>query len=369
MPATETIQWSPQSQWEIAFVFAFTTTFQPEARHAGLYPFPAFQPEDLEHALLQTKESELMDQILCSFLSNALNRKKVVEINACTRTLQDLISTKIKTFECDLIENPLINNANFHSLAPEVKLNLLRLLVEWQLQDCVNIHLVIDNYFKNVKKNQDNPLELVPFGYDSKKRAYFQFGDSAWLWREKTGIKSGFQWETVAKDVEGLQRFITENQDSKNRAERALLQRVQELIPTVEERQRRQEKKDRAKARQLAMELAFAPRELRQRDRKRPVRYNYDDFTDKDDYAQDDAYERVRPTRVSSRLNPGFVQPDDDNNEEEDREEDEQVDKGNNIEKEQAKLNRVEETNDDIVMLEAPNGTLDNSRVDMIEVD
>ncbi|KAL0077691.1 hypothetical protein J3Q64DRAFT_1641266 [Phycomyces blakesleeanus] len=194
MPATETIQWSPQSQWEIAFVFAFTTTFQPEARQAGLYPFPKFQPEDLEHALLQTEESDLMDQILCSFLSNALNRKKGVD--GCSRTLQELITTKIKAFECDLTENPLLNHNNFHSLAPEVKLNLLRLLVEWQLQDCVNIHSVIDTYFKNVKKNQTNPLEFVPFGYDSKKRAYFQFGDSAWLWREKTGIKNGFQWET-----------------------------------------------------------------------------------------------------------------------------------------------------------------------------
>ncbi|KAI7872902.1 hypothetical protein BDF14DRAFT_1716658 [Spinellus fusiger] len=172
--------WSSQSQWEMAFVYAYITTFQAEAKQFSLHSFPEYQPEDLEHGLQQSS-SDLVDQLVCSFLSNALNRKKAVE-GSYVRTLQEMINGKIKAYEFDGEINPMADYNNFHDMSPDIKLSLLRWLVEWQLQDCVNIHLAIDSYFKNVKKNQDNPLELEPLGHDSKKRAYYQFGGTLFCW-------------------------------------------------------------------------------------------------------------------------------------------------------------------------------------------
>ncbi|KAG0166972.1 hypothetical protein DFQ28_004325 [Apophysomyces sp. BC1034] len=232
-----------------------------------------------------------------------------------------------------------------------MQLTLLQSLVEWQLQDSNAIRSIVEQFYKNTKKNEVNPLEPVAFGVDSEKRAYWQFGgewksnipnqglilpDSPWLWREKTNVKSGCQWATgrdminihdnesddfllVCRNLNELREFSSTLSTS-NRSERNLLRRItDELIPLVEEKQRIQEKKDRAKARQVAMELAFTPRELRPRDRRKRTRYTYDDMFADVEEDIDDEYsesllserperpERPKPTRTSSRLNPGLL--------------------------------------------------------------
>jgi hypothetical protein len=70
-------------------------------------------------------------------------------------------------------------------------------LVEWQLEDCNAIRSVIEKYSRGNRYQENNPIDISPIGMDSKKRIYWQFGDSARLWREKQGVKTAerSQWE------------------------------------------------------------------------------------------------------------------------------------------------------------------------------
>lgn len=73
----------------------------------------------------------------------------------------------------------------------------MRSLVEWQLEDCNAIRGLIEKYSKGNRYQEDNPIDILPVGMDSQKRVYWQFGESARLWREKKGAKSPIraQWE------------------------------------------------------------------------------------------------------------------------------------------------------------------------------
>jgi hypothetical protein len=114
--------------------------------------------------------------------------------------------------------NPIAGSTEFDSLEPIVKviisnifhltfghqpnyschqLEILRALVEWQLEDCVAIRSLIEKHCRGNRYQEDNPIDVSPVGIDSKKRIYWQFGDSARLWREKQGAKTEerSQWE------------------------------------------------------------------------------------------------------------------------------------------------------------------------------
>ena len=83
----------PDAQRDMAFVYAFVAVFARHPTHA-IHPFPDMQPDvssrrdpprahlihpqDLERAVA-TPESDLLDDLLGSFLSNVLNRKKPLQ--------------------------------------------------------------------------------------------------------------------------------------------------------------------------------------------------------------------------------------------------------------------------------------------------
>ncbi|KAG0166971.1 hypothetical protein DFQ28_004324 [Apophysomyces sp. BC1034] len=91
---------------------------------AGLHPLPIFNPEELENAL-QQETSDLLDRLLCAFLSNVLNRKKPIEPNGYARALSDLVNSKVKSFEFDLGYNPLTAEG-FTALTPDLKASINR---------------------------------------------------------------------------------------------------------------------------------------------------------------------------------------------------------------------------------------------------
>ncbi|KAI8394185.1 uncharacterized protein BYT42DRAFT_553636 [Radiomyces spectabilis] len=312
MNDTDPVSWTSEEQWELAFVYGFVSVFGSATDLTGVHGFPPFQPDMLENALLRNNP-DLMDELLCAFVSNALNRKKAIEGNHYNRALFDLINTKLKSFDFDLNANPLAGGTDFHSLTPNIKLKILRSLVEWQLQDCHAVRAAIDHFCKNTSKNETNPARGIPMGTDNKKHTYWQFDDSPWLWREKPSNKPKYQFETVCKSMNELRDFAEDLEKSGSRTDRQLLQRIHDdVIPRVEQYQRAQERKDRAKARQIAMEMAITPRELRPRDRRKNVRYTFDDPLDEMD--ESDEYEdpslesppvmpeRSKPTRSSRRI-------------------------------------------------------------------
>ncbi|ORZ23432.1 hypothetical protein BCR42DRAFT_318876 [Absidia repens] len=162
------------SYWEIAFIYAFTVFFD-RSDIASIYPIPFFTPKILEDALF-TDTHDLLDQLMCSFLSNALNRKKLIESASSTRPLNDYLNAKLRSQDFDLGYNPLSLQEGFKGLTSDLKLKILHALVEWQLQDSSSIRTIVDTLYATTKKDEVNPLVPSPLGYDGQKRAYWQFG-------------------------------------------------------------------------------------------------------------------------------------------------------------------------------------------------
>ena len=147
--------------------------------------------------------------------------------------------------------------------------------------------------------------------------------DTAWLWREQKATlkKACTEWEIVCRDLDGLEEFSKTLSQGK-RVEKDLYQYiVEQLIPIVEDAQRKRERKARAMERQIEAEQLITTRRLRTN--IKPVKYTFD-YDDYDDYDEGEGYgdeeerefsdnqsdgveaeepERTKPLRSSSRLN------------------------------------------------------------------
>ncbi|KAI9260638.1 hypothetical protein BDA99DRAFT_512727 [Phascolomyces articulosus] len=156
--------------WEFAFVYDFVSVFRNYTDH-GIHSFPDFQPEDLEQALTM-ETSELLDDLLSSFLSNILNRKKRLDNKHVFKELSRLINAKLQTFEINVDHNPLSQVSSFNNLSAPVKLNILHWMIEWQLQESTSIHSILDTS----SKSSQMVLRTQPIGSDSEKRTYWHFG-------------------------------------------------------------------------------------------------------------------------------------------------------------------------------------------------
>ncbi|KAI9265790.1 hypothetical protein EDC94DRAFT_604113 [Helicostylum pulchrum] len=285
--ATPAFQFSPIQQWEIAFIYAFSCTFNPQQEITpSYYKLPDFMPEELEQEI-QKQESDLIRNIICASLGNLLNRKNPIE--SFKISLCQTVNDKMKAFEIDLETNPL-SKSEFNSLDTDVKLYLLRSLVEWQLQDSLAVKSILEYHNSNTSRDQINPVRAIPIGVDSKKRNYWQFGDSCWIWREKPHFKLNCEWETVCRDRQDLERLVKDLSSSNNRAEKALIKVITEEIYEIAEKEERKKlRKERAELRKLIpVEVSITPTTLRSRgNRSERVRYNYDEVYEEEDEEED----------------------------------------------------------------------------------
>ncbi len=53
---------------------------------------------------------------------------------------------------------------------------ILNKLITWQIQDSHSIRKMIESEYRNGKKNEENTLEVKPFGIDRRGRKYYYFG-------------------------------------------------------------------------------------------------------------------------------------------------------------------------------------------------
>ncbi|ORY93824.1 hypothetical protein BCR43DRAFT_516839 [Syncephalastrum racemosum] len=254
-------------------------------------------------------------------------------MNTMLDTLSKIVHAKIQAGELLLDANPIKQVSSFNELSISLKLTLLRSLIEWQLQDCHAIRAIIERGCKNRRPKEPNPIKNIdPIGYDSDKRAYYMFGDSPWLWREKSAIKTGCQWETVCRSLEELNAYADTLSQSGGRAEQLLSSIILTYVPFIEQSIREKERKEKAIERQRMAQIEaeqLGPRQLRDRRGIRPS-YTFDediqDLSNSDEeYDQldngDDDDENMaerhsepesasepesvpKPTRFSSRLNP-----------------------------------------------------------------
>lgn len=283
-------------QWQIAFIYAFICTFNPQ-RHlvTNYYKLPDLLPEDIEMEI-QKEKSVIIDQYICSCLGNALNRKHPIE--SYNNALQQIIQDKIKSFEIDLVRNP-VSNQRFHTLDIDTKLYLMYCMIEWQLQDSHAVKSIIDICFTN--RNM-NPIKMRPIGTDSKKRNYWQFGESPYVWRDTMKSKET-GWELVCRNKADMETLL-QSLSVKNRAEKALGVYITDVLYEVAEKaERKQIRKERAEIRKAFVpEISITPLQLRSRNRRK-VNYNYDDLYKEDSDPFEDKTTKTTGTRWSSRLN------------------------------------------------------------------
>ncbi|KAG0738627.1 hypothetical protein G6F57_012698 [Rhizopus arrhizus] len=297
----ESLQLSSCQQWKVAFIHAFASTFNPQQTIApSFFKLPEFTPNQLE-AEIQKEDSELVHNIICSCLGNIFNRKNPIE--SYTKSLQDVVSEKMKTLDIELDKNPL-RDQKFNTLSVDLKLLLLYSMIEWQLQDSQAVRYIIDYCNTTTRKNQRNPIRSSPIGADKQKNTYWQFGESSCLWKETANKKN---WEKVCKDKQELEAFVDQISSSTNRAEKALSKYIIEHVyPLAEKEERKKAKLEREEWKRLN---PIEPVETRTYTRKRErVNYNYDNFyetDDSDEYLESSSSPPPlkKPTRSSSRLN------------------------------------------------------------------
>ncbi|ORX58683.1 hypothetical protein DM01DRAFT_1333298 [Hesseltinella vesiculosa] len=301
--------------WEIAFIYAFCVLFD-QTDIAPIFAPPAITPQSLEQAIVDNRP-DLLNDLLCAFLSNALNRKKLIEIGPTTRVLQEQINLKLQTQEFDLGYNP-VTSKGFVVLEGLTKLKILYALVEWQLQESKAVRTIIDHFYSGPRsqiQSAENPLAPIPFGVDNQKRAYWRFGDSPYLWRERRSLKKGCEWEIVCKDMDQLKAFADGLAGSMCASEQEMQETITDnLIPVLEAKQREHERREAHKARRLAMAMEqpvardLPPRRARGKRVCYTDSYVEDNFGD-GSYVEEEYQEEhhqsppTRATRSSGRLN------------------------------------------------------------------
>ncbi|KAG9321718.1 hypothetical protein KVV02_006632 [Mortierella alpina] len=186
------------SSWEIALVYGFLTKFRSLLRQTC--PLHEYSIEDLEAGLEATSSNACIEEIHANLLSNMLNRKKAVDAQTWEKVLMETLDAKQKTGELEYDVNPLRFYNNYYNIPSPDRIQLLRALVDWVLQEGTIIRQGIE---------QDNRHYVVePFGTDQSRRVYWYFGEGTLrVYREtKSAKKKNNDWETVASTIEELKK-------------------------------------------------------------------------------------------------------------------------------------------------------------------
>ncbi|KAG0251211.1 hypothetical protein BG011_007787 [Mortierella polycephala] len=261
------------SSWEIALVYGFLAKFRPLLRQ--ICPLRDFTMEELESGLLATSTNECIEEIHANLLSNMLNRKKAVDSQSWQKVLSETLDAKLRTGELEFNENLMKTYNGYYNIPPLDRVQILRALVDWVLQEGPIIRQGID---------QENDVYMVePFGVDQARRVYWYFGGK----ETKSAKKKNVAWETVAANLEELKALADAFQGSSSKSERALQERLQtEIIEPTEERilqkklrQERQEKRM-LKLAELHQMAATRTTRTRSSNRLNVPKYTFDDEED-----------------------------------------------------------------------------------------
>ncbi|CAG8505070.1 15396_t:CDS:2 [Acaulospora morrowiae] len=218
-----------------------------------------FWPEELERALVDQGENDLIEQLHCTFLSNCLNRTKQVARQSWRKLLSDTIDQKLKkSYQFYQDFNPLRRVKSYYELDVKDKVLILNNLINWQLQDSKDIRRLIEEEYRNAKKNQENALEVEPYGEDRRGRKYYYFGKGARLYREKVLHGKGnkpdkYTFEAITSTIEDIENYVKDPKELKAsmRKDKKLYNKlVGELIPSIKEAIEAKERRDARRLRQ-----------------------------------------------------------------------------------------------------------------------
>ncbi|EUC63947.1 hypothetical protein RSOL_432940 [Rhizoctonia solani AG-3 Rhs1AP] len=313
----------PSSRWETAYVYAFIVKFTTLRGKDGLE-----SPVDLEEALLFPGPTPVLEQVLARFVLNLRPGSRNTGPNLIARTTQSLLDEFLRTSErsCwwdDVLHrntDPFLGHeGDVFTLPWETKLQILRQLVDYQLQHSAFIRDIIDTVWgarpakhrKGAKKEAPPPaaagfskkqLLIEPIGQDRTRRRFWTLDDSTRVYVSGNPWKSHCVFystsstrEEYMNTVEYLKttlpkastgkstkrsRFEQSHADLVEKLEGTHLEAVDNELTRLERMRKRAEKRN----------MMIAQAELRttrtRRQTKRPdYVYDADDF--EDDYAEE----------------------------------------------------------------------------------
>ncbi|KAI0481148.1 hypothetical protein GGR56DRAFT_306551 [Xylariaceae sp. FL0804] len=270
---------------DIAFLVMFRSRFN------DVFPksLANFGPQELERGVTESLPGDRVEQFLCAVLGLLLNRKQDVKPGHYHRALEDAISTHKNQWPQEWeARNPLAGGSNFTTMKPTERLALLRTLVLWALSSSETVKSVINQSYKQNRREDDinQPLSVQPWGSDSDKRRYFLIeglDDTHFrVYRESNPAGFNRTWWSVAGSIEELKTLAEKLQTADGGPKaRKLAQQMLAAVPrfeATEEKRRRREYRLMQKERFKRPEPGFSMYEGRTRGKR--MKYTYSDDED-----------------------------------------------------------------------------------------
>ncbi|KAG7452329.1 uncharacterized protein BT62DRAFT_1071479 [Guyanagaster necrorhizus] len=324
----------PSDRWESLFVYSFICKFTNlQGKVDGLET-----PMDLENALLTQEPNLILSQVLSRFILNLRPQTRNVGIGQISSTVANVLAEFFKTSERTVFWNedlqrnvdPLTGlEGGFFAASWDLKLNVLRQLVELQLVHSADIKAKLDRAWgvaphKQKKKESDSSrpgaedpfsqkrLQLLPIGQDADRKRYWIADDSPRIYVSTNPWKMSSTFETLASTREEYMAVIeslkastpTPKKSPRVAVKRgeaqhsALISSLEERVPAIDAEIARAQRARRKMEQRLALYAQADLRETRTRRQTRKPDYVYhiqdldsDNDADEYRYQEDDGYD------------------------------------------------------------------------------
>ncbi|KAF8526450.1 hypothetical protein JB92DRAFT_3108245 [Gautieria morchelliformis] len=333
-PSTAT---HPEDRWETAFVYSFICKFTKLRQEVdGLEIIT-----DLEEALLFNGPHQVIEQILARFILNLRPQTRNIGPEVISSTVAAFFAEWMaKSERTTFWDERQMRNLDpfagqdpngFFKLSWDLKLRILRQLVEWQLSHSVEIKGVIDRgwgvvHMKHKKSNvevaqETQPLPdsdpyskpnlvMVPLGQDAKKKRFWAIDASPRLYVSTNPwkVKATFNKISTTKDeylqiIEDLRETAPPPAKKRTKSEAAHFALIQILESRIEAVDAELQRVARARKKLLQRQVAaaqVAEVSLRgPRTRRSTYKPDYvyhtgeDDEDDEQEYIDDDYQDRM----------------------------------------------------------------------------
>ncbi|KAF9041719.1 hypothetical protein BDZ89DRAFT_1090131 [Hymenopellis radicata] len=318
----------PSDRWESLFVYSFICKFTNlRGKVDGLE-----SPMDLEECLMTKEANPVLMQILKAFVLNLRPQTRNLGIEQISATISGVLADYFKTSERSVFwDDTLRRNVDplhdlqgtFFEASWDLKLKMLRQLVELQLSHSVDIKAKVDRAWgvaptKSKKKeaatahvNTDltqADLQIVPVGQDINRKRYWVADASPRIYVSTNPWKTTSTFESIASTREEFLNIIEQlkqelpNDPESSRPPRpkkienqhlALIKSLEERVPLIDAEISRIDKARRRAEQKLALYAQAELRETRTRRQTKKPDYVYapeyeSDGGEGDEYKQDD---------------------------------------------------------------------------------
>ncbi|KAL4070622.1 hypothetical protein J3A83DRAFT_4358752 [Scleroderma citrinum] len=312
----------PSNRWESLFVYSFVCKFTNlRGKVEGLD-----SPLDFENALLSPSPDPVLSKILQQFILNLRPQTRNLSVDQISSTLSNVLTDAFKGSERTVFwDDQLgVNVDPFSKLEGgiftadwDLKLKILRQLVELQLQHSIEIKAVIDRAWgvtQNKYKKKDianappdasdsmsrENLQLVPLGQDCTRKRYWVVDDSPRVYVSTNPWKVTATFQTVSSTradylavIENLKASLPkgEKKSKIEQAHVALIQALENRIAIIDvELIRVQRVRRKIEQRQILIAQAEI-RETRTRRQTRRPDYVYNDMESSEEDADEYNFE------------------------------------------------------------------------------